>query len=271
MCRIMNRPLRFALGVAAYLVSAIAVSAHDTWILPAVFATAPGKEVRFEITSGMKFPALDAGPKADRIAKAGFRLGSEAGELKAFVTSKEALRFTRSFAGDGIATVWLQSLPKQLDLTDEQVAEYLEEARAPSDIRTAWERQKGKAKWKEEYIKCAKTALAVGNAAGDESWNQAVGLNLEIVSVSTPTTIKAGQSAPFKMLRDGKSLPHASLALVREGSEERVYQTTNAEGVATFAFAKPGKHLLTAMILEVPASEPPLWHSNFSTLTLEVR
>lgn len=236
-----------------------------------MFATAAGKEVRFEITSGMKYPALDVGPKADRIAKAGFRLGSETGELNAFVTSKEALRFTRSFAGDGVATVWLQSLPKQLELTDEQVAEYLKEARAPSDIRSAWERQKGKAKWKEEYIKCAKTAVAVGNAAGDESWNQPVGLNLEIVPVGNPTTIKAGETVAFKMLRNGKPLSNASLALVREGSEERVYQTTNAEGVATFAFTQPGKHLLSAMILEVPTSEPLLWHSNFSTFTLEVR
>lgn len=254
-----------------YLLSAFAASAHDTWILPAAFTTAAGQEVRFDITSGMKFPALDAGPKADRIAKAGFRLGSKTGDLKDFVGSKEALRVSHSFAENGVATAWLQSLPKQLELTDQQVAEYLDEARAPSDVRSAWERQKGKVKWKEDYIKCAKTAVAVGDAASDESWNQPVGLILEIVPVSNPTAIKAGQSVAFKMLRDGKPLPNAALALVREGSEERVYQTTNAEGVATFQFTKAGKHLLTTMILELPTSEPPLWHSNFSTFTLEVR
>lgn len=269
-CR-MSRSTALCVAAGVYLVGVISLFAHDTWISPSVFTIVAGQEVRFDITSGMKFPALEAGPKADRIAKAGFRLGGETGELKNFVASKEALRVTRSFAGNGLATAWLQSLPKQRELTDSQVAEYLEEARAPSDIRSAWERQKGKAKWKEEYIKCAKTAVAVGDAAGDESWGKPVGLNLEIVPVTNPTTIKAGESAAFKMLRDGKPLPNAALALVREGSEERVYQTTDAEGVATFPFAKPGKHLLTTMILELPASEPPLWHSNFSTFTLEVR
>jgi len=267
----MSRRAAIFATAGVYLLSAFAASAHDTWIAPSAFTTAAGQEVRFDITSGMKFPALEVGPKADRIAKAGFRLGSKTGDLKDFVGSKEALHFSRSFVGDGVATVWLQSLPKQLELTDEQVAEYLEEARAPSDIRSAWEHQKGKAKWKEEYIKCAKTAVAVGDAASDESWNQPVGLILEIVPVSNPTTIKAGQSAAFKMLRDSKPLPNAAVALVREGSEERVYQTTDADGVATFAFTKPGKHLLTAMILELPTTEPPLWHSNFSTFTLEVR
>jgi len=267
----MRRRAAICITAGVYLLGAFAASAHDTWISPSAFTTAAGQEVRFDITSGMKFPTLDAGPKADRIAKAGFRLGGKTGNLKDFVGSKEALRVSHSFAENGVATVWLQSLLKQLELTDEQVAGYLEEARAPSDIRSAWERQKGKAKWKEEYIKCAKTAVAVGDAASDESWNQPVGLNLEIVPLTNPTTIKAGQSAAFKMLRDGKPLPNASLALVREGSEERVYQTTNADGVATFAFTKPGKHLLTAMILELPASQPPLWHSNFSTFTLEVR
>jgi len=267
----MSRHATICITAGLYLLGAFAASAHDTWIAPSAFTTVAGQEVRFEITSGMKFPALDAGPKADRIAKAGFRLGSKTGDLKDFVGSKEALRVSHSFAENGVAIAWLQSLPKQLELTDEQVAEYLEEARAPSDIRSAWERQKGKAKWKEEYIKCAKTAVAVGDAAGDESWGQPVGLILEIVPVSNPTTIKAGQSATFKMLREGKPLPNAALALVREGGEERIYQTTDAEGVATFPFPKAGKHLLTTMILEVPTTEPPLWHSNFSTFTLEVR
>lgn len=267
----MSRRAAICVAAGVYLLNIFPLFAHDTWIVPSTFATAAGKEVRFDITSGMKFPALDAGPKADRIAKAGFRLGSKTGDLKDFFGSKEALRVSRSFDENGVAIAWLQSLPKQLELTDEQVAEYLEEARAPSDIRSAWERQKGKAKWKEEYIKYAKTAVAVGNAASDESWNQPVGLILEIVPLSNPTTIKAGQSVAFKMLRDGKPLPNAALALVREGSEERVYQTTNAEGVATFPFTKAGKHLLTTMILESPTSDPPLWHSNFSTFTLEVR
>ena len=198
---------RAAICVTAgvYLVGAISLFAHDTWISPSAFTTAAGQEVRFDITSGMKFPTLDAGPKADRIAKAGFRLGSKPGDLKDFVGSKVALRVSHSFAENGVAIAWLQSLPKQLELTDEQVAEYLEEARAPADIRSAWEHQKGKAKWKEDYIKCAKTAVAVGDGAGDESWNQQVGLTLEIVPMSNPTTIKAGQSAAFKMLRDGKT------------------------------------------------------------------
>ncbi len=90
--RSMIRHVGPCVAVGVYLVSAFAASAHDTWITPSAFASAAGKEVRFETTSGMKFPTLETGPKADRIAKAGFRLGGETGELKDFVASKEALR-----------------------------------------------------------------------------------------------------------------------------------------------------------------------------------
>lgn len=257
--------------LCTYLLASFPLFAHDTWILPSAFTTAVGHEVRFDVTSGMKFPALDVGPKPDRIAKAGFILGGEKNELKGFVGSKEALRVTRAFAGNGVATVWLQSLPKQLELTDEQVTEYLEEARPSAEVRSAWERQKGKAKWKEEYVKCAKTATAVGKADGDNSWSEPVGLELEIVPATNPASVTVGQSATFKLLREGNTLPNAVLALVREGSQERIYQTTNAEGAVTFSFTKPGKHLLTTMILTPPTSEPPLWHSVFSTFTMEVR
>lgn len=262
---------RFVIVGWVFLLGARTLLAHDTWVAPSDFSAAVGQEISFDVTSGMKFPALDVGPKPDRIAKAGFRLAAENNELKDFTGAKEALRFSRSFAKDGVATVWLQSLPTELELTDEQVAGYLDEARAPEEVRKDWERQKGKIKWTEQYIKCAKTAVAVGNAERDNSWSEPVGLTIEIVPMTNPTTLKAGQDASFKLLRDGKPLTNAAVALVRERSEERTYQTTNADGVATFSFPKSGKHLLTAMILTPPATEPPMWHSVFSTFTLEVR
>lgn len=248
------------------LMSGIA-SAHDTWLLSDQSEVAPNARVTFELTSGMKFPALEVGPKPDRIARAGYRVGGESGELKEFRAGEKALGLTTSFAKEGVATVWLQALPKVLELTDEQVAEYLEEIRAPEDVRSVWERHKPGEKWKEEYVKCAKTCIAVGHAEGDNSWSEPVGLMLEILPTTNPTTLKAGEKATFRLLRNSQPLPECAIALVAAGTDERVYETTDAQGNATFALSKPGKFLLASTLL-TPGKEGA-WQSVFSTFTLE--
>lgn len=69
----MKRCLLFAFSLA----SSSFVFAHDTWITPSAYSATVDQPVMFEITSGMNFPALDTGPKPNRIAKSGFRLGAE--------------------------------------------------------------------------------------------------------------------------------------------------------------------------------------------------
>ncbi len=38
-----------------------ATLAHETWLLPSVFASPPGRQVSFDLTSGMGFPESDRG------------------------------------------------------------------------------------------------------------------------------------------------------------------------------------------------------------------
>ncbi len=246
------------------------MQAHDTWVSPSAYSSATGKPVIFALTSGMKFPALETGPKPERIAKAGFCSAAEKGEIKDLTGAEEALRGTLSFAEAGIVTVWFEARPRELDLTDEQVVEYLDEIHAPAAIRETWEKQKGRQKWKETYIKCAKTAVAVGDGAGDKTWSEPVGMALEIVPLTNPVTAKAGQGFSLKLLRDGQPVPQASIALVEEGHENRVFQVTDADGLATFTPTKAGQYLFTCVILE-PAGKNSIWKSRFTTFTFQAK
>lgn len=245
--------------------------AHDTWVLPSKFRAAPGEEITFKITSGMAFPALDVGPKPDRIAKAGSRIAGETTELKDFTGGEKALEFKKAFSKEGVGMVWLQSFPKEIELRDDQVVHYLDEARPGDDVRQAWEKQKGKSKWKEDYVKFAKTAVAVGDAAAsDASWREPVGLELEIVPTANPTTLKPGESATFALLRNGQPVPDAALALIQADKKERTYQRTDQQGRATFTVSEPGQYLLATTILTPPAEEGGKWMGHFGTFTFEV-
>lgn len=262
-CRIVGMTL-------ALLLSAGSVFAHDTWVTPSTYFIAPGKPVLFALTSGMKFPVLETGPKAERIAQAGFRSAAEKGDLKDLKGEKEALRSTVSFSHPGIVTVWFEAKPKELELTDDDVREYLEEIHAPDSVRAVWDKRQKGVKWKESYIKCAKTVVVVGDGADDKTFSEPVGMSLEMVPLTNPAKAQPGEELTLKLLRDGQPLPQASVALVREGNADRIFQVTDAKGRVTFTPGKAGQYMLTSVILE-PTEDSSIWKSRFATLTIQIK
>ena len=252
------------------LASATTCLAHDTWLSPSSYSARVGQMVTFELTSGMEFPALDAAIKPERIAEAGFRIGGEKGELKEFTNAEHSLRTERAFDKEGIATVWQQLIPKDIELSDDDVAHYFEEVRASEEVQSAWAAQKGREKWRELYTKCAKTCVAIGKATDDRSWAQPVGMALELVPLMDPTTLRAGQEARFKLLRNGEPLAKAAVALHVEGDTGPRYETTDSEGVVVFPLEKAGPTMLATVHLRPPAAGNP-WQSEFSTFTFEVK
>ena len=256
--------------VAVSLVVAANCFAHDTWLSPSTYSVEAGQTITFDLTSGMEFPTLDAAVKPERVAKAGVRIGGDEGVIKQFKPGEHALRVEHQFTKNGVATVWLQLSPKDIELTDDDVAHYLEEAHAPEEVQRAWAAQKGREKWKELYTKCAKTCLAVGKAAADRSWAEPVGMALEFVPLADPTTLRVGQPAKFKLLRNGQPLTKAAVALHTKGDAAPRFQTTDAGGVVTFSADKTGPTMLATVHLRPPAAGKP-WESEFSTLTFEVK
>lgn len=256
--------------VAACLSICPAAIAHDTWISPSTYAARRGETISFDLTSGMRFPILDAAVKPERVAKAGFVLAAKAGELSGFKSGEKSLRFERAFDADGVAIVWLQLSPKDIELTDEDVAHYLEEARASGEVQRAWSAQKGKRKWKELYTKCAKTCVAIGDTEDDRSWTQPVGMPLEFVPLTNPTALRVGSEAKFKLLRNGRPLADAAVAVHEADGSGAEYATTDAEGAVTFRFGHHGPAMLATVHLRPPAQGKP-WESEFSTLTFWVK
>lgn len=264
-----QRPLNIA-AMIAWLGLALTAAAHDTWLSPSTYTASPGDRVAFHLTSGMKFPELDYAIKPERVANGAVRFAGETTELKEFVRAEHALQFERAFTEAGVATVWLQLSPKELELTDDKVAEYLDEIRASEETRRAWAAQKGKQKWQERYTKCAKTCVAIGDAQSDSSWSQPVGLRLEVLPLTNPTTLRRGEEAKFKLLRNGQPLANAAIVLHFKESRDAAFQTTDVEGLVTFRFDKSGAALLSSVYLQ-PATDGPKWESEFATFSFEVK
>lgn len=257
---------------AGSIVVALAGSAlaHETWIMPSKFSAKVGVDVRFDLSSGMAFPHLESAIKVERVARAAFRLGQGEVSLKELETSDKSLVVRQAFSKEGVATVWLDLGPKDIELTDDEVAEYFDEIRATEDIRATWAGQKGRIAWRETYTKHAKTFLAVGTVEADRSWAVGVGQALELVPSSNPLTVTVGGELTVTLQISGKPFANSPIGLQVEGVKERVFRTTDAEGRATFPITLGGRAMLYAVRL-LPAQDGRSWNSDFCTLTFVIR
>ena len=243
--------------------------AHDTWLSPSTYAAQPGEMITVDMTSGMEFPKLDSPVKRSRVAHRGSLTGGEPKWHEAD-EDQDVVRLQHSFPEAVVATLWVELKPKEIELSDDDVAHYLEEARAPEEVQKAWAEQKGRAKWKELYTKCAKTCIAIGSPDEDRSWASYSGMTLEFVPLTNPTTLRVGDSAQFKLLRNREPLAGAAVALHSEGDAGPRYATTDAQGVVTFSFEAAGPTMLATVYLRPPAEGKP-WESEFSTITFETK
>ena len=253
------------------LALAMPALAHDTWLLPRRASVPPGTTVTLDLTSGMAFPANETAIKPDRVGRAGLRLAGETADLKDRRSASKSLQFTARPSRPGIATLWVEFAPKAIDLTPDQVEEYLDEIGASEEVRRAWGQAPEPRTWRETYVKNAKTYVRVGEPAADRSWAEPVGMSLEIVPETDPTALRAGDGLAIRVLRGGQPVSGFSVGLVRQGDAHGTLKTTDADGRASFQLAKPGFWLLRATDVRRSSKTEGEWESDFTTLTFEVR
>jgi uncharacterized GH25 family protein len=248
-----------------------AAFAHDTWLLPQRSTAAPGSSMTLDLTSGMAFPALDYAIKPDRVARASVRLAGKTSPVKNRKSAAHSLRFNALLPEPGVATIWVELAPKSLDLTPPKVKEYLDEIGASPEIRRAYEAAPEPRRWREVYVKHAKTFVRVGQPQEDRSWSEPAGMALEIVPEMDPSALHAGDELSVRVIRQGKPAASFPLGIVREGDAHGTLKSTDAEGRVTFRLDRAGRWMLRGTDLRRSAQPGMDWESDFTTLTLAVR
>jgi uncharacterized GH25 family protein len=241
--------------------------AHDTWLAPAADARA-GQPLRFHLTSGGAFPASEHGVERNRLVTARLRAGTLKAALRTVARRSDVL-VLEAPAAAGLATAWVTLKPRILELSEAQVSEYLHEIGEDERLGQRWARRPAPKRWRESYRKHAKAFVAVGEATGDASWREPVGLDLEIVPETNPVGLAAGDTLTVRVLKGGAPLAGLPLRAARAGDAGKV-QRTDAEGRASFRLDTMGPWLLAGTDLRESAQRAGEWESDFTTLTLEV-
>jgi uncharacterized GH25 family protein len=261
------------LTILSALAFAISLStparAHDTWLIPDQFNLAPKSTVTLDMTSGMEFPKLDVGPKPERVESAKCRLAGKTFDITNKLAAPNSLQFKAELADVGVATFWVKLPPRAIELKPDQVKEYLDEVDAPEALRKQWAEMKPQ-RWRESYTKHPKTFARVGQPQSDRAWAEPVGMFLEIVPERDPTTLKAGDDFPVRVLKGGAPFAGFSLNAVSAGETKGETRKTDSDGRVTFRMSKEGRWLLRGTDIRKSNQPDSDWESDFTTLTLEV-
>lgn len=261
--------MKRSVATVALLLFAMRAGAHETWLVPEQFAVAQSASLALDLTSGTGFPALDSAVEPERVMRAACRLGGHTFDVADRTAAEHSLRLQTSLADAGVATIWVELQPRTIELQPNEVEDYLQEIGASDLVRARWEA--GGRHWREQYVKHAKTFVRVGEPASDRSWSQPVGMYLELVPQSDPTTLVDGDDLVVEVLRDGSSLPGLAIGIQREGGGSAgSMRKSDAGGLVTVHFDGAGRWLLHGTLLHAAPGPDFDWDSHFTTLTLEV-
>lgn len=247
---------------------ALPALAHDTWLLNKQQTAQAGQQMDFDSTSGHRFPALETGPKPDRISAAQCR---QQGADFALVPGKHETKTlplsTRPPANGGMVC-WLVLKPKEIDLKADKIDGYLKEIDASEAVKQAWASSPQPRRWVESYEKHAK--LIVPGTTGTAKATAPVGLTLEFVPEVDLSTGQLKDKLPVMVLKNGAPLAGLSVELVNGRDSTGTWQKSDAQGRITFAAPGPGKWLLRATDLRQTDAAKGRWESHFTTLVFEV-
>ncbi len=252
---------------------AVAAWAHDTWLQPESFAATPGASLAFDLTSADGFVGPQSPIQPDRLARTVARLGGAELSLGAALVTAHTLRVAAVLPRPGVAVVGVELKPRDLELEPDKIETYFREIHAGDDLREQWAAVREPKKWRERYVKNAKSFVRVGEpGAGDRGWAEPLALALEIIPERDPTTLKEGDALPVRVLRAGKPLAGFVLAYVSAGETREHVAVTDAAGRATATLDVRGVWLVHGTDLRRVADDPNReWESDFTTMVVEVK
>jgi hypothetical protein len=220
------------------------------------------------MSSGEKFPTMETAPEAERIAKAGWRMGDKSGTITDFKKEAKSLVASGKVANDGVAVISVEFSPREIELTPEKALEYLEEIAAPASVRKAYEQDGVAAGWHETYTKHAKTYVKIG-AGGDASGALGpVGFNIDFLPDSDPTALKVGDTLAMKAIRGGNELESSPVFVVCGATGEAVMPRTNKTGMMLVKVTSPGWWMVRTTQLRHKSAG--VWESDLTTMTFYV-
>lgn len=225
--------------------------AHDTWLLPDLFAVAQGRPVELSARAGGgKFPDGSAVP-LDRVASVRVIGATSDNVATDVVASAGALRITAKPTSDGQYLVVLATKPSTLANTSAGFLKFLAAEGASAEARRLAEssltRDADSVIF--EHAVLASTVAEVGHG-GARAFSRAGILPLGIVPLIDPAVLRVGDTLRLQLRADGRPVPRlgvdvkTALDTAVRGTGEYASMIADSAGVVAIPLSRAGAWML---------------------------
>lgn len=230
------------------------ILAHEFWLSAASWRVFPGQRATILVNVGDRFPDATSFTAPDRVQSV--RLVGPAGETPIsgpFRRERDSLASDVQAPGQpgtyiGVVTI----KPRVLEIKASDFETYL--AHEGLDGVIAERKRAGEAAkpGRERYSRYGKTLLRVGDATTNGHVTRPVGLPVEIVPLTDPTTLRAGDRCRFRLLFEGKPIAGAKVGAIYASATTKpdewpLTARTDARGEVEFTLNDSGPWLVRAV------------------------
>lgn len=256
------------------LVTATVLLAHDLFLKLETYFVPPATAVRVAVLNGT-FSKSEAAVRPERLKDL-----SLVGPADRRVLSRDAWRpsgdttwLTVTTGPAGTYVIGASLTQRELALSAEEFNGYLKEDGIPDVLEARTRQGELMRPVRERYQKHVKAILQVGETR-TAAYQTILGYPAEIVPLTNPYAVHAGDSLAFRCLVDGKPITNQ---LVIAGGEHdgqammEVHARSNDSGVVRFALTTSGKWYIKFIHMAPVARDSVNYESKWATLTFEVR
>lgn len=250
--------------------------AHEFWISPAMYRWPAGETVLADLRVGEGFRGGPQGFLPARFerfeiltSEGPVTVGGHAGDIPALSVSDLpeglAVIVHQTTAGNTTWHAW------------ESFAAFAEHKGLGDVAEMHSERGLDRARVREDYVRFAKSLVAVGHGEGEDT---VVGLRAELVALANPYTDDLAGALPVQLWFDGAPLPMARVEVHVRPSEGDTGQTTSSvyqtdsNGIVVLPVDPGMEYLVSAVTMEAVETQgradAPQWRTLWASLTFEV-
>ena len=259
---------RFLLLLFAVLSVGVA-SAHDLWIEPAAFLTAPGKVVPLRLRVGQDLIG-DPVPRDPAAIDQFVALADDGRHPIAGVDGADPAGIVR-VDGVGLIVIGYRSRPAPIVIAAEKFNQYLKEEGLDAVAAARARQGQTGADGRELFSRSAKSLVLSGPARPSDG-DRALGFRLELIADESPYRLRSNDELSCRLLYEGRPLAGALVAAVnRRHPAAKLTSRSDASGRVRFPLRYEGTWLIkTVHMVPAPAGSGADWESIWASLTFEV-